>query len=66
MRLLSIIRILNKHDFYAIVRMPQIFFFVNLEEDRILGLEVRFLLGGGHREVMVIFIALLVVAKIHF
>ena len=60
------IRILNKHDFYAVVRMPQIFFFVDLEEDRILGLEVRFLLGRGHRKLLEVFIALLVVVEIHF
>ena len=60
------IRIFYKHDFYAVVRMPKIFFFVNLEEDRILGLEIRFLLGGGHGELLVVFIALLVVVKIHF
>ena len=60
------IRILNKHDFYAVVRMPKIFFFINLKEDRILGLEIRFLLSGRHRELMVVFITLLVVVKIHF
>ena len=60
------IRILNKHDFYAVVRMPQIFFFVDLEEDRILGLEVRLLLGRGHRKLLKVFVALLVVVKIHF
>lgn len=46
--------------------MPQIFFFVNLEEDRILGLEISFLLCGGHGELLVVFIALLVVVEIHF
>ena len=58
--------VFNKHNFYAVVRMHQIFFFVNLEEDRILGLEVRLLLGRGHRKLLKVFIALLVVVKIHF